>query len=360
METTSHFKPNQPFVLEVGTLLTSLQITYTVYGNLNDRSKPIIWVCHALTANSKVAEWWPGFFGEGTLFNPHDFTIICANIIGSPYGSTHPLHINPEYGKPYYDRFPLVTIRDLANAHDLLRNHLGIERIFLGIGGSMGGMQILEWAIQTPDIFENLILVATNAKHSAWGKAFNESQRMAIRSDATWGQPRADAASRGLAAARSIGMLSYRNYAAYCKTQTDVDGRLAGFAAPSYQQYQGEKLVRRFDAYSYYALTRTMDSHNVGRNRGGIAKALSQITANTLVISIQDDILFPAEEQKELQRLITGAEYAEIASVYGHDGFLIETEALTRLSADFLNLKEPLLVDNRSDAEKRNALRKSA
>jgi homoserine O-acetyltransferase len=325
------FTYKQKFVLESGKILPELQIAFHTYGNLNSKKNNVIWITHALTANSDVLDWWRGLFGTNCLFNPKEHFIVCANIIGSHYGSTGPLSINPDTGNPYYHNFPEITIRDMVNAHILLRNHLGIDQIKFIIGGSLGGQQALEWAIAESDIIENLIVIATNAQHSPWGIAFNEAQRLAIKADRTWFNNASDAGLEGLKAARAIALLSYRNAKIYNITQKEETNNLPEiFKAVSYQNYQGEKLVKRFNAFSYWYLSKAMDSHNVGRNREGVVQALQKIKAKTLVIGISSDILFPTNEQKFLAENIPNANYAEIDSLYGHDGFLIETEKITK------------------------------
>lgn len=332
---TYHY-PKQ-FKLESGKKIRNLQIAYQTYGKLNANKDNVIWVCHALTANADVFEWWEGLFGQNALFNPEDHYIVCANVLGSNYGTTNPLSINPITGQPYYLSFPAFTIRDFVSAHQLLARHLGIESIKLLIGGSLGGQQAVEWGIMEPSRIENLILVATNAVHSPWGIAFNESQRLAITTDRTFYANRPDGGSKGLKTARSIALLSYRTYHAYGNTQVEsVNDKTDHFRASSYQNYQGEKLIKRFNAYSYYYLTKAMDSHNVGRNRKSIAEALKLISANTLVIGIENDFLFPVSEQKYLADQINEAEFAVIHSEYGHDGFLIETNALTNIIGNFI------------------------
>ncbi|WP_257668027.1 homoserine O-acetyltransferase family protein [Parapedobacter tibetensis] len=333
----STFKHPKTFKLESGKRIKDLEISYHTYGELNDRKDNVVWVCHALTANSDVFEWWPGLFGEKDLFNPKDYFIVCANIIGSPYGSTNPLSINPTTGQPYYLSFPQFSIRDLAAAHELLANHLGIEKIGLAIGGSLGGQQALEWAIADPNRIEKLILVATNAVHSPWGIAFNESQRLAISTDRTFYANKPNGGAKGLKTARSIALLSYRGYDIYGATQLEISNeKQDDFKASSYQNYQGEKLAKRFNAYSYWFLSKAMDSHNVGRGQPSIADALRRVKAKTLVIGISKDLLFPAEEQKFLANHIPEASYVEIDSFYGHDGFLIETKQITAQLTGFL------------------------
>ena len=284
---------NQPFQLEAGGQLDQVRIAYSAYGQLNASRDNVIWVSHALTGNSQVHEWWSGMIGPGKIFDTNRYFIVCANMLGSCYGSS-----SAKDGAGW--DFPLLTIRDMVAAHRLLYAHLGIRGIALGIGGSMGGQQIVEWAISEPEIFANICLLATNAQHSPWGIAFNEAQRMALTSSAD--------VEKGLEAARAIAMLSYRTYQIYEHGQSESDlEKLDDFRASSYQNYQGQKLQQRFDPYAYWYLSKAMDSHNVGRDRGGVRPALARITAKALVIGIHSDILFPPSEQRLLTALIPDA-----------------------------------------------------
>jgi homoserine O-acetyltransferase len=331
------FQYHKIFKLENGKKLRKLEIAYQTYGKLNAKKDNVIWACHALTANSDVLDWWKGLFGNNALFNPDEHFIICANVIGSHYGSTNPLSTNPVTGQPYYLAFPEFTIRDLVAAHRLLAAHLGIAQIKVLIGGSLGGQQAMEWAITDNQAIENLIIVATNALHSPWGIAFNESQRLAITADRSFYAQKPDGGLKGLKVARSIALLSYRTYEAYATTQLEsVNDKTGAFRAASYQNYQGEKLCKRFNAYSYWYLSKAMDSHNVGRGRKSVTEALALIKANTLVIGIENDVLFPISEQEFLGKNIPGAEFYSLKSAYGHDGFLIETDALTNVIGNFL------------------------
>lgn len=337
---------NEPFRLESGEVLSKLEVYYKTYGTYQPDSSKVIWVCHALTANADVFDWWPGLFGEQDLFNPRDYFIVCINNLGSCYGTTGPLSINPESGKPYFHAFPFFTIRDMARVHALVHQKLQFGKIHLLIGGSQGAQQAMEWAIDAPNLFDNLALIATNAKHSPWGIAFNETQRMAIETDPSWKNNAADAGIQGMQTARAVALLSYRNYFTYQHAQQgkNFDGTPK---AVSYQRYQGEKLARRFNAFSYHRLSKAMDSHDVGRGRGGLAKALRSIKTNTLVVSILSDLLFPPEEQLFLKEHIAHAQYAEIDSVYGHDGFLVETQKLSSILKHFLiNQNKPMYVKN--------------
>lgn len=333
------FTYGQPFLLESGASLSNFHLSYTTYGSLNAAKDNVVWIFHALTANSRPHEWWTEMVGDGKIFDPSKYFIICVNMPGSCYGSISPLDLNPATGEKYFHRFPFFTPRDMIHSYQLLRKELGIDTIRIGIGGSMGGQQLLEWAIDEPELFEHIIPMATNAVHSAWGKAFNASQRFAIEADLTWNEKNENAGKKGMEVARSIALLSYRNATAYNKTQSDVsDETLESFRSESYQRYQGTKLSARFNAFSYYVLSKGMDSHNVGRGRGGVKKALDRIKAKTLVLSLEGDILFPPDEQEFLATSIPGARLELIRSDYGHDGFLLEFEQISEAIKEFLQI----------------------
>lgn len=324
--------------LESGATLPSVTIAYHTFGQLNARRDNVIWVCHALTANSDVADWWEDLLGPGRALDPERHFIVCANMLGSCYGTTGPDSIDPNTGTAYKDAFPLITIRDIVHVHQLLAKHLEIETIRLLIGGSMGGQQALEWAIDQPQRIKQLCVLATNARHSAWGIAFNEAQRMALTADGTRYENGPEAGKAGLIAARAIAMLSYRHFRTYAGTQTDADiNKIDGFRASSYQQYQGLKLWNRFSPFAYWSLSKSMDSHNVGRNRGSLESALQRIQAQTLVIGIDTDILFPLEDQAEIVRQVGKARLSVIHSDFGHDGFLTEAAKVSRLLRPFLD-----------------------
>jgi homoserine O-acetyltransferase len=324
------------FKLECGQTLTNATLAYTLLGE-NPTRNNTIWICHAITANSDPRDWWPGLVGNGKLFDPNKYCIVSANIIGSCYGSTFAGSIDPLTNKTYGDSFPIVTIRDQVNALELLRLHLGIEKIKLCIGASLGGQHVLEWAISSPESFEKICVIAANARHSPWGIAFNEAQRMALRADQTlFDEDNPEAGWKGMAAARATAMLSYRNYRTFKTTQTDPEDPIDGFRASSYQQYQRLKLCKRFHPLAYLSLSHMMDSHNVGRNRGGLNAALLKIKAHAMIIGIESDILFPLEEQRFLARYIPGSFLRILNSIYGHDGFLIEYDVLEQELYEFL------------------------
>ena len=328
----------EAITLESGAVLAEVDITYDTFGTLNEAKDNVIWVCHALTANSDVADWWPHTVEEGCFLDPTRYFIVCANFLGSHYGTTSPLSVNPTTGEKYYYDFPQITVRDMVKCHQLLAKHLGIERVKLLIGSSIGGFQCMEWAISEPKFMESVALIATTTCTEPWAAAFNESQRMAIRTDRTWGERRDDAGIDGMAVARSIALISYRGGAAYNATQQDENPNEASFTrrAHSYQQYQGEKLRRRFNALSYYRLSEAVDSHNIARGRGSIAEALSKIEARALVVAISSDILFPPEAHTPLREHIRDVEYHLIESEFGHDGFLVEHEKLNTIIRNFI------------------------
>ena len=278
MDIAEHvFNYDQPFSLESGVTLPHFNLAYATSGTLNAEKNNVLWVFHALTANSKVVEWWPQLVGNDKIIDPKKYFIICVNMPGSCYGSIGPLSNNKD-NDSYFHEFPFFTTRDMANAYKLLKDNLGIKKIAVGMGGSMGGQQLLEWAIIEPELFEVIIPIATNAKHSAWGIAFNSSQRMAIEQDSTWKTKQASAGLQGMKVARSIALLSYRHYDTYYSSQTDNDiDKLENYKSESYQQYQGEKLSTRFNAFSYYFLSKSMDAHNVGRHRGSVENALKKL-----------------------------------------------------------------------------------
>lgn len=321
----------KPFVLESGEVLPQLTIAYSTYGEQSREHNNVVWVCHALTANSDVQDWWPHTVEQGAILDPAEHFVVCANILGSPYGTTAPLHTNPETGEPYYADFPNVTIRDMVRAHQIIAEFLGVGEIDVILGCSVGGFQAIEWVVMEPTRFKKLILVATAAKATPWCIAIDETMRMAIRADHTFGERRPDAGMEGLSAARAIALLTYRGFYGYNITQQNGDERIADHRASSYQRYQGEKLCKRYDAYSYVAILNSFDTHDIGRGRGGTDTAAATIQAETIVVGITTDILFPPCDLIKLCEIIPNARYEEIESPFGHDGFLVEHEIFNRM-----------------------------
>lgn len=314
----NYFRYNHIFELENGEKLDSVEIAYHCYGKFS-KETPVIWVCHALTANSDVSDWWAGLFGKDKTLDPEKYFIICPNNLGSCYGTSFE-NRNPE--------LTLISTRDISRSHLLLMQQLGIESIFMLIGGSQGGQIALEIAYSQKERIKNLVLLATNARHSSWGIAFNEAQRMCIESNS----------EEGLKAARAIAMLSYRNYEMYSKTEKVEDyDKISDYGAAAYQRYQAEKLKKRFDSRSYLILSRAMDSHNLGRGRGELGQVLNRIGTKTLIIGISSDILFPISELQFLAKHLPDSLLSIIDSAYGHDGFLTESIKINKIIRAFLN-----------------------
>lgn len=329
-------KYNHPFITETGAELPEIEISYNTWGKLNSNGDNVIWICHALTANSDVESWWPGMVGSGLLFDPDKYFIVCANVLGGCYGTTGPATVNKLTAKPWLLDFPFITIRDLVNVHEILRKHLAIKKIHTIIGASIGGYQALEYSIMFPDLIERLVVLASGAKQTPWALAFSESMRLALEADQTFIAGEPDGGKKGLKAARSIALISYRTMSAYNQTQKeDDDEKLTSFKASSYQAYQGDKLVKRFNPYSYWTITNLSDTHNIGRGRGGVINALNSIKADVICVGIKSDMLFPTDDQKFIASHAQKAEYVEMDSFYGHDGFLIETEKVTAIIRSF-------------------------
>ena len=356
------YSRREPFRLESGEVLPSLDIAYTALGRLNAGGTNAILVCHALTGNAHASDallrngettpgWFNGVIGPALGIDTDRFFVICSNILGSCYGTTGPTSVNPATGEPYRMTFPRVTVRDMVSVQKLLLEHLGVRRLVTVIGGSLGGMQALEWGLMYPQMVGSLIPIATAAAHSAWCIGISETQRLAIMNDAAWqgGNYRVQP-ERGLAIARSIAMISYRSQASFTarferKGIAGGDGHERihvfdeiplSFAVQSYLRYQGQKLADRFDANAYIYLTRAMDRHDVSAGRGSMKEVLGSVSARVLSIGISSDVLYPPAEQKEIASAIPGAVYTELDSPHGHDAFLIEFDAMNALLRDFL------------------------
>lgn len=320
---TKIYKHSEPFTLEHGSVINGLELCYTIYGDVQSGNK-IVWVFHALTANSEPQRWWQGLVGDNCLFNSKDYTIICVNTPGSCYGSTGPLSINPTDGLPYYHSFPVFTVGDMVNAFQLLQKNLGIEKIHIALAPSMGGQHMLQWAAMDASLFEIIIPISCNAKQSAWGLAIDAAQRLALEADATWKENHKDAGSNGMKAARAFAMLHYRTYESF-----ESKNNAAGQNAETYQRHHAKKITERFNAFSYYNLSLSRNTHNVD-------VLLKNITAKTLVIGFDTDNLFPIQEQVYLAENIPNATFYKLTSPYGHDSFLVETAILCKVIQQYL------------------------
>ena len=327
------------FSFEAGGSISNLEIIYHTSEREYKKGDRVVWLCHALTANSDPLDWWPEMVGENCWVNPDKDFVVCVNIFGSAYGTTGPRSVFDSDEASAFEGFgnaldfPKFTVRDTARLFTLVREHLGIERVDLLVGSSIGGFHALEWAIMEGDVIECAAFIATAPRVSPWLSAWMEVQRMAMEADPTFRACESlDGGRKGLEAARAISLISYRSFDGYNLTQYETDEDcLFADRAGSYQRYQGKKLSDRFDAYSYYYLSDSVNSNNVGRGRGGVEKALGSIKAECTVIGIDSDGLFPVCEQKYLAENIPGAVYYEITSKFGHDGFLLENDQLTAI-----------------------------
>lgn len=330
------------FITESGFELEQPEVGYQTWGSLNAERENVILVIHALTGSADLEDWFPGFFASDSPIDLEKHFVICMNIPGSCYGSISPWSVNPKTQKPYQGDFPVFSIRDIVRFQQRLLDDLQVSGIEFIIGSSMGGMIALEFALMDQRV-KAACFVAMGKSHSPWAIGISHVQRMALYADPIWNNgfyekdnPPAD----GLAAARAMAMITYRTPQNYVdKFQRDINTKKNIFEVESYLQYQGEKLIGRFDAITYDRLTKSMDTHDVSRGRGSFEEVLGKLTIPTLVIGVDSDILYPAFEQKELAELIPNAEYQEISSVYGHDAFLIEFEQINKYLNEFLRTK---------------------
>ncbi|GAB5518317.1 MAG: homoserine O-acetyltransferase [Rhodothermales bacterium] len=335
--------------LERGGTLQQAPVAFETWGMLNAEGSNAILVCHALTGDTHIDEWWSGLFGPGRVLDPTTHFIVACNVLGSPYGSVSPLSVDPSTGQPYGPRFPDLTIRDTVAAQKQVLEHLGVQRLELAIGGSMGGMQVLEWAFYGKFVHA-LAVMAVGGRHSPWCIGWSEAQRHAIFADPKWKGGEYDSTDpprAGLSAARMMAMIAYRSSLEFearfgREAQPERDDL---FAVQSYLQYQGQKLVDRFDANCYVALTRQMDTHDVARGRGAYPDVLAQIEQPTFILGIDTDVLYPLHEQRELATHIPNSHLHVVESLYGHDGFLIEQ---SNINDALLQWQQPFLTASTS------------
>lgn len=322
------------FPLESGDVLRGVRVAYRTWGDPRGKAKL---VCHALTGSADAKDWWSGLFGQGSTLDPGTDFIISANVLGGCYGTTGPTSPRPGHQGWYGPAFPEVTIRDTVNLQAALLDHLGVERLGLVIGGSMGGMQALEWAVMFPERVDGVVAIGTGATQSAWGVAFSETQRAAITADPNFEKGKYEPGAGpvdGLSTARMIAIVSYRGRDSF---ESRFGRRRSddGFEVQSYLRYQGKKLVDRFDANTYLTLIGAMDSHDLGRRRGNVEEVLASVDTPVLAVGISSDVLYPASEVLEMANALPNARYATLQASHGHDSFLIDTESLDHIVTDF-------------------------
>lgn len=353
----------RPFALEGGGLLRDVTLAYETWGEPAPDGGNAVLVCHALTGDSHAAGrlgpghpsvgWWDGIVGPGKALDTDRYFVVCVNVLGGCQGTTGPASPHPDDGSPWGSRFPVVTIRDMVRTQAAVADHLGIRRWALVVGGSMGGMQVLEWGVMYPERVAALLPIATAAAASAQQIGWWSSGRRAISMDPRWrGGDYYDAAPGdgphdGLATARMVSMMTFRSddvFSARFGRQVvePVEGYSLWqrFQVERYLEYQGDKLVRRFDANSYLVLTKAMDLHDLGRGRGGVDAAFARLRAPLLSVGVNSDILYPSHQSREIVELATAAgapaTFEELDSPHGHDAFLIETDQLGGVIRRFL------------------------
>lgn len=343
-----------PLLMEVGARLGPIEVAYETYGTLNAAGDNAILICHALTGSAHAAGfnhleeaapgWWDPLVGPGRALDTDRYFVVCTNVLGGCYGTTGPTSIDPATGRPFRMRFPQMSIRDMVRVQKAALDQLGVNRLVTIIGGSMGGMQVLEWAVMYPEMVRSIMPIATAGRHSAWCVALHEAQRQAILLDPDFArgdyekQP-----ARGIGIARTVAMISYRSDAEYAarfkRDRVRPDSHFDPqnpFQVESYLRYQGKKLVERFDACTYLYITWAMDQHDLSRDRAPFEEVLRSVEIPALCAGITSDILYPVHEQKELASHLPRARYFEIDSIHGHDAFLIEWDQVTRATRDFL------------------------
>lgn len=361
------FSEVNPLIMECGKSLPNVTVAYQTFGRLNSQKDNVVMVNHALTGNAHVAGlisdeeenqclhekyltkynkmykgkegWWSPIIGPDKALDTNKYFVICTNVLGSCYGTSGPASIDPITKEEIRLRFPEVTIRDIVRVQKELFDHLGINKIKFAIGGSLGGMQIIEWAIMFDGMIKSIMPIAASVAHSPWAIGLNEASRNAILNDPEWNEGNyIEQPEKGLALARKIAMLTYRSYDSFDqKFGRHKSSNKDLFEVESYLNYQGNKISKRFDANTYLYLSKAMDNHDVGIGRGGIENALNLINCKTEVIGISSDVLYPANEQQKIASMIKGATYSEIQSIHGHDAFLIEFRQLDKIIRKFLS-----------------------
>jgi len=327
-----------PFLLESGQRLEDVEIAYRTWGDIANAKDHAILICHALTGSADVEAWWPNIVGAGKAFDPaHDF-IVCANILGSCYGTTGPANLKAGSQQRYRADFPDISVRDMVNLERVLLDELGVDQLEVVTGPSLGGMQALEWAAMYPERVGSVVPIGVGGQHSAWCIGVSEAQRMAIQADPNWnGGYYSDESppDAGLAAARMMAICTYRSWRSFDERFGRSQRTDELYEVQSYLRHQGRKINDRFDANTYVTLTHAMHTHDLGRGRGEYQDVLANIRQPALIVSVSTDTLYPPHEQEALAELLPNACHVLLESAHGHDGFLIETEELGQIIARF-------------------------
>ncbi|MDJ0709734.1 MAG: homoserine O-acetyltransferase [Woeseiaceae bacterium] len=337
-DATQFMRLQGEFELESGEVLNDVEIAYRTWGERANAADRTILICHALTGSADVEAWWPDIIGSGKTFDPAQDFIVCANILGSCYGTTGPASFKPGTEVRYRADFPRVSVRDMVELQRVLLDELGVDFIELVTGPSLGGMQALEWAAMYPERVGSVVPIGVGGQHSAWCIGISEAQRAAIAADPNWndGYYGDDTPpDQGLAAARMMAVCTYRSWDSFDERfgRERRDDEL--YQVQSYLQHQGSKINRRFDANTYVTLTHAMHTHDLSRGRGHYPEVLASLTQPMLVVSVSSDALYPPHEQRYLADHLPGAQYEILDCPHGHDGFLIETETLGGMIAEF-------------------------
>jgi homoserine O-acetyltransferase len=335
---TRYLSVAEPFQLQNGEVIENVSIAYRTWGDLANADERAILICHALTGSADADTWWPGIIGENKAFDPAVDFIICANILGSCYGTTGPVSLKPGGDKRYLADFPRITIRDMVNLQRLLLDELGVDKLALVTGPSLGGMQALEWVVTYPEKVGSIVPIGVGAQHSAWCIGVSEAQRAAIEADPNWNNgyySDEQTPDKGLAAARMMAVCTYRSWQSFDTRfgRDRSDDQI--YQVQTYLRHQGKKINERFDANTYVTLTHAMHSHDLAAGRGALADVLQRIEQPALVVSVSTDALYPPHEQAGLAESLPNSEYEILDSEHGHDGFLIETTNLSDMIAAF-------------------------
>jgi homoserine O-acetyltransferase len=350
------FAQDEPFRLSAGGELRPVTLHYAVYGRMSPARDNVILVCHALSGSARAADWWEDMFGPDGAFDLDRDCVVCANVLGSCYGSTGPTSIDPETGQRYGGDFPAVSIGDMVRSQVHLMDHLGVEQMKAVVGGSIGGLQALEWACRYPERLRNCIAIGA-APVGAMALALSHLQRQAIKNDPAWRgghYPPDEPPATGLAAARALAMCTYKSAELFEERyarrpnrngEDPFATREGRFDVAGYLDYQGQIFVRRFDANSYLSVSRSMDTFDLGRTPDEEAEALRQIRAEVLLVGISSDWLFPPQDVRGLaermRRAGVNVRYEELESAHGHDGFLADSDRLIPIVAAALR-REPI------------------